>query len=180
LRDGIYELRVGLEGQNYRMLYFFWGEAAIVITQGLVKEKIVPVAEIDRAIERKKRFERNPQLHTHREYAMAKKRKMTTDAVEILDRRYFAGKSDMMTLLEEERANAQVAKKIYDLRIAAGLSQRQLAKLIGTTASVICRLEDSDYEGHSLAMLKRIAAALDKRVEIRFVAVKAGGKRRPA
>jgi hypothetical protein len=49
------------------MLYFFWGDAAVVITQGLVKEKIVPVAEIDRAIERKKRFERNPQLHTHRE-----------------------------------------------------------------------------------------------------------------
>jgi len=41
--------------------------------------------------------------------------------------------------------------------------------LIGTTASVICRLEDTDYEGHSLAMLNRIAAALNRRVEIRFV-----------
>jgi hypothetical protein len=49
------------------------------------------------------------------------------------------------------------------------LSQRQLAKLIGTTASVICRLEDADYEGHSLAMLNRIAAALNRRVEINFV-----------
>ena len=38
-----------------------------------------------------------------------------------------------------------------------------------TTASVICRLEDADYEGHSLAMLNRIAAALNRRVEIRFV-----------
>jgi len=44
-----------------------------------------------------------------------------------------------------------------------------LARLVGTTASVICRLEDADYEGHSLAMLRRIAEALDKRVEIRFV-----------
>jgi hypothetical protein len=43
--------------------------------------------------------------------------------------------------------------------------------MIGTTASVISRLEDADYEGHSLAMLRRIAAALDKRVEIRFVPV---------
>jgi len=110
---------------------------------------------------------------------MAKKR-TTTDAVEILDRRYFAGKPNMMALLEEERANADVARKIHDLREAAGLSQRQLAKLIDTTASVICRLEDSDYEGHSLAMLRRIAAALDKRVEIRFVATKHGSKRRPA
>jgi transcriptional regulator with XRE-family HTH domain len=49
------------------------------------------------------------------------------------------------------------------------LSQRQLAKLIGTSASVICRLEDANYEGHSLAMLNRIAAALKQRVEIRFV-----------
>ncbi len=40
---------------------------------------------------------------------------------------------------------------------------------MGTTASVICRLEDADYEGHSMAMLRRIAAALKKRVEVRFV-----------
>jgi hypothetical protein len=44
--------------------------------------------------------------------------------------------------------------------------------LIGTTASVICRLEDADYEGHSLAMLRRIAAALNQRVEIRFVPIR--------
>jgi transcriptional regulator with XRE-family HTH domain len=51
------------------------------------------------------------------------------------------------------------------------LSQAQLAKLIGTTASVICRLEDADYEGHSLAMLRRIGAVLDQRVEVRFVPI---------
>lgn len=51
----------------------------------------------------------------------------------------------------------------------AGLTQKDLAKLIGTTPSVVCRLESADYEGHSLAMLRRIAAALKKRVEIRFV-----------
>ena len=100
----------------------------------------------------------------------AKNRKPTTDAVDIIDRRYFRGKPEMQSLLAEEEANADVARKIYDLRTRAGLSQRALAKLVGTTASVICRLEDSDYEGHSLAMLKRIAAALDKRVVIRFVA----------
>jgi transcriptional regulator with XRE-family HTH domain len=62
-----------------------------------------------------------------------------------------------------------VARKIYDLRQEAGLSQRALAKIVGTSASAICRLEDADYEGHSLAMLSRIAQALDRRVEIRFV-----------
>ena len=47
-------------------------------------------------------------------------------------------------------------------------SARELAR-VGTTASVICRLEDADYDGHSLAMLRRIAGALGLRVEVRFV-----------
>lgn len=93
------------------------------------------------------------------------------DAVEILDRRYFEGKPKRIAELEEERANAEVARKIHELREAAGMTQAQLAKLVGTTPSVISRLEDADYEGHSLSMLRRIAASLNKRVEIRFVAV---------
>lgn len=97
------------------------------------------------------------------------KRKPTTDAVGILHRRYYAGKPERLAALEQARANDDVARKIAALRMEAGLSQRQLAKLVGTTASVICRLEDADYEGHSLAMLHRIAAALNRRVEIRFV-----------
>ena len=92
----------------------------------------------------------------------------TTDAVEILHRRYFEVKPERLALLEEERANAEIARKIYELRTKAGLTQRELAKLVGTTASVICRLEDADYQGHSLGMLRRVAAALNKRVEIRF------------
>lgn len=75
----------------------------------------------------------------------------------------------MMAMLEEERANAEIGRKIYELRTRAGLTQKELADLVGTTASVICRLEDADYEGHSLSMLRRIAAALNRRVEIRFV-----------
>ena len=66
--------------------------------------------------------------------------------------------------------DVDVACAIYDMRIQAGLTQRQLAKKVGTTASAICRLEDADYEGHSLAVLRRVAGALGKRVEIRFVA----------
>ncbi len=113
---------------------------------------------------------------------MSKKRQPTIDAVEILHRRYFEGKPQMLALLEEARADDEIARKIYGLRTKAGLTQRQLAKLVGTTASVICRLEDADYDGHSLAMLRRIAAALDKRVEIRFLptkkeAAKVGRKR---
>ena len=101
-----------------------------------------------------------------------KTEKRTMDASAIIHRRYFAGKPEKLALLEEERANATIARQIYMLREKAGLSQRELARLVGTTASVICRLENADYEGHSLAMLRRIAAVLDKRVEIRFVSAR--------
>ncbi len=74
-----------------------------------------------------------------------------------------------MADLEEARVNDDVARKITALRKEKNLSQRELAALVGTTASVICRLEDADYEGHSLAMLNRIAAALDTRISINFV-----------
>jgi ribosome-binding protein aMBF1 (putative translation factor) len=101
---------------------------------------------------------------------MAKtKRSSASDAVEILHRRHYEGRPERLAALEEARANDSVARKIAALRLEAGLSQRQLAKLVGTTASVICRLESADYEGHSLAMLNRIAAAVNQRVEIRFV-----------
>jgi DNA-binding XRE family transcriptional regulator len=102
---------------------------------------------------------------------MAKTSKAVTDAVEVLHRRFYEGKPARIKELEDARANAEIARKILELRTAAGLTQTQLAKLVHTTASVICRLEDDDYEGHSLAMLRRIAGALNQRVEIRFVPI---------
>ena len=104
---------------------------------------------------------------------MTKRRESTKDALEILDRRYYQGKPQRRAALEEARANDAVARKIYELRTRAGLTQRDLARIVGTTASVICLLEDADYKGHSMAMLTRIAAALNRRVEIRFVPLKA-------
>jgi len=98
--------------------------------------------------------------------------KPTSDAVAILRGRYYEGRPARLRNLEQARANEEIARKIYELRTAASLTQAQLAKLIGTTASVICRLEDADYEGHSLAMLRRIGAALNQRVEIRFVPIR--------
>ena len=103
---------------------------------------------------------------------MARKLRQTSDAVEILHRRFYEGRPGRLKKLEEGRANEEIARKIHALRNAAGLIQTQLAKLVGTTASVICRLEDADYEGHSLGMLRRIGAALNHRVEIRFVPIR--------
>jgi predicted transcriptional regulator len=72
-------------------------------------------------------------------------------------------------LLAEEMSNLAIAQLVYDSRTRAGLTQQKLAKLVGTTQPVIARLEDADYRGHSLRMLRRIAGALKKDVEIRFV-----------
>lgn len=108
---------------------------------------------------------------------MTRKTKTTTDAVEILHRRFFARRPERLKILEEARANEEIARKILVLRTKAGLTQTQLGKLVGATASVICRLEDADYEGHSVALLRRIAAALNQRVEIRFVPIRAPHER---
>ena len=67
LRDGIYELRVRLQRVNYRLLYFFHGNTAAVVSHGLVKERRVPLREIDQAVMHKKRFEADPEGHTHEE-----------------------------------------------------------------------------------------------------------------
>ena len=103
---------------------------------------------------------------------MAKRTKPATAALETLHRRLYAGKAARLKNLEEARANEEIARTIRELRTAACLTQTQLARLIGTTASVICRLEDADYEGHSLVMLRRIAGALNQRIEIRFVPIR--------
>lgn len=98
--------------------------------------------------------------------------KPESDAVKTLHRQVYEGKPARLRNLEEARANEEIARSIHELRTAAALTQTQLARLIGTTASVICRLEDADYEGHSLAMLRRIAGALNQRVEIRFIPIR--------
>ncbi len=100
---------------------------------------------------------------------MSKKRLFKSKALQFAYDRYVGQDPELVASFEEELAAADVASQIYKLRTRARLSQRQLAAKVGTTASVICRLEDSDYEGHSLSMLRRIAAALGRHVKIVFV-----------
>jgi phage-related protein len=65
LRDGIYELRIRFQQVHFRVLYFFHGTVAAVVSHGIVKEGAVPAREIDRAIQRKKCFEADPAGHSH-------------------------------------------------------------------------------------------------------------------
>lgn len=67
LRDKIYELRASLNGVHYRILYFFHGNVAAVLSHGIIKEDRVPPIEIERAIQHRKNFEMNPNAHTYEE-----------------------------------------------------------------------------------------------------------------
>ncbi len=100
---------------------------------------------------------------------MKQNRGVTSDGVKILFERYFAGRPREIAALDDERLKSDIAQQIYDLRTAARLSQRALAARIGTTASVISRLEDTNYTAHSVSMLRRIAKAFGWRVDVRFV-----------
>jgi hypothetical protein len=63
LRDGIYELRPTYQGVHYRILYFFSGKNVVVISHGITKESEVPEVEINRAVERKRKYTGNPKVH---------------------------------------------------------------------------------------------------------------------
>lgn len=98
----------------------------------------------------------------------AKKR----SALDALRARYVGDDPPRQAELQAARDSAEVARQIRDLRVAAGMTQRQLAGLVGTSHTAISRLENDDYAGHSLTMLRRIAAALGRRVEVRFVPIR--------
>ena len=95
-----------------------------------------------------------------------KRERKEKDVVSILHRRYIGDDAERKISLQEERVNGEVARMIYELRNEAGLKQKELAELIGTTQSVISRLEDADYNGHSLSMLSRIAKALNQKLKV--------------
>ncbi len=94
----------------------------------------------------------------------------TRNAIEMLD--HITGDDDeLKEMIAEETLHAEVARLIYQTRADANLTQAELAALIDTKQPVIARLEDADYEGHSLTMLHRIATALNQRLEINFVSL---------
>jgi ribosome-binding protein aMBF1 (putative translation factor) len=95
---------------------------------------------------------------------MAKK---TADALKIIDK-IVRDDPEQRELIEQATLNCRIAQLIYDARTAAGLPQAELARLIGTSQPTIARLEDADYQGHSLSMLRRIATALGRPLHISF------------
>jgi transcriptional regulator with XRE-family HTH domain len=93
----------------------------------------------------------------------------TDNAEEILHRRYVRGNADREAALGVARLHAEIARTIYALRTEAGLSQAELARKVETTQSVISRIEDEDYEGHSVTLLGRIATALGRELAVEML-----------
>jgi DNA-binding XRE family transcriptional regulator len=95
--------------------------------------------------------------------------KRTRNALGIVDRLLIAGDENRRARIDSDVMNCEVAALIHAARRRAGLTQLQLADLVGTSQPTIARLEDADYDGHSLTMLRRIATALGQTLELRFV-----------
>lgn len=70
---------------------------------------------------------------------------------------------------EEERRALALALKIARLRENKGLSQQELAKLMGTSQQAISRIESGEYEGFTLKTLEKIAEATGTRLKVEFV-----------
>jgi len=92
----------------------------------------------------------------------------TKNLAEVI-RRELASDPDLAAAVEAERFGADVGSEIFEARTRAGLTQKELAGRVGMHQSAIARLEDADYDGHSLRSLQRIASALGKRVQIAFI-----------
>lgn len=96
------------------------------------------------------------------------KKAQGADALDVIGR-MVGDEPEFWDDVAEEQERLRIAQLVHDARTGAGLTQQQLADMIGSTQPSIARLESTDYDGHSLAMLEKIAKALDMRLEVRFV-----------
>lgn len=97
---------------------------------------------------------------------MSRTKKPITDAVALMDR-WYGGTPEWDEAVAEEELSLQIGLAVHDLRGSAGLTQKQLAGLIGTSQSVVSRVEHADYEGSALEIFKRVCFALHKKVQVR-------------
>jgi len=100
---------------------------------------------------------------------MTQLRKPTTNGIEILDRALYQGRPERQAQLEQARLEDELGRKILALREQAGLTQKQLGRLLGVKAQFVADLEEAALETNYLLWLRRVATVLHKRVEIRCV-----------
>jgi phage-related protein/ribosome-binding protein aMBF1 (putative translation factor) len=167
LTGDIFELRVKQFDRIFWVLFFYQPGMLIVITSGFQKKtQDTPPGEITRAEQLKKLWMKYRNRYT----GSQKEREAILKGVGPMRQTV---KRDKHSEVVEERARKSatyrktfgrtlhqidLALLVREMREDAGLTQAELAKKVGTTQSVIARLEDAEYTGHSLTMLERIAA----------------------
>jgi ribosome-binding protein aMBF1 (putative translation factor) len=110
---------------------------------------------------------------------MAKELKQSIiSARELMASRTYNGQPDRIAEREHTAREMSLGAKLRKMREDVGMTQSQLAKNIGTPASAISRLEDADYDGHSMGTLGKVAKALGMRLVIDFEAMPKRAKAR--
>jgi ribosome-binding protein aMBF1 (putative translation factor) len=99
---------------------------------------------------------------------MATRRPTTSTASRILFDRLYRGKPRRIAALNQTRRELSLGRQIRQLRESRGLSQAQLARALRTQAPAISRIEDADYDGHSLRILRKIAAYFGQELIVTF------------
>lgn len=99
-----------------------------------------------------------------------------SSASQILYKKLKARDARLDARLARVRDEASIARQVRALREARGLSQEQLARLLGTRKSAISRIEDADYSGHSMRMIRKICDVLNARVRIELIPVEKRGR----
>src|SRR6266566_7996916 len=97
-----------------------------------------------------------------------RKKSAVPSATQILFDRLYRGKPQRIAALRRTRKELALGRQIRALRQAKGLSQAQLAKALGTQAPAISRVEDADYDGHSLRILRKIADYFGQNLVVSF------------
>lgn len=156
LGDGIWALSIRRGDAVRRVLYFHGGHYG---------RNVAILAHTCRRVSAEALLA-DPPGHVYEDRRLPMPR--TRDATAILGQ-LTGNDEELHDLIADAALHAQVARAIYDARTVAGLTQVQLAAMVGTKQPGIARLEDADYGGRSLSMLQRVAAALQHRIELRFV-----------
>jgi len=97
-----------------------------------------------------------------------KKKRTTTNALEIMDAVFGARDPHWKERVQAERQKLAVGMLIRECREAKGLTQKELAIRVGTSQSAISRIEDANYDSLKLETLYRIANALKLPLAIRL------------
>jgi ribosome-binding protein aMBF1 (putative translation factor) len=84
-------------------------------------------------------------------------------------RKKLVGDKKLAIRVARQSLNYSLAEEIHRARQEVGMTQSQLAQAIGTQQSVIARLEDADYQGHTVTMLRKISSAIGMELQIKFI-----------